>query len=310
MTPKKLTSENSFRCGTVAIIGRPNVGKSTLLNQLLGEKVAIVTNIPQTTRHQIRGILTQERGQIIFIDTPGLHRAKDQLDKFMNRSSDGTFTEVDCIIYLVDTSRKIGEEEESIAQKLKDVKCPVILGLNKVDLKAPHLPEYIAFWEKVKGKSITKLKKFSMVALSGEKGINMEELINVVFSYLPKGPALYPEDVISDLPQKMMIADIIREKLWLSLREEVPHSLCVVIEHLQHKKKITHIKALILVERDTQKEIVIGKRGEFLKKAGTLARQELEGILDAKVFLELYVKTQSRWRDDVPLLQDLGYVFS
>lgn len=307
MTRKKTAKKSELKCGTVAIIGRPNVGKSTLLNQLLGEKVAIVSTIPQTTRHQIRGILTEERGQVIFIDTPGQHKAKDQLDKFMNRSSDGTFGDVDCIIYLVDTSRRIGQEEHQVAEKLKEVKCPVILGLNKVDLKAPYLAEYISFWEKMKGKAVTELKNFAMVALSGQEGINADKLLEVVFSYLPEGPALYPPDIISDLPQKMVIADIIREKLLMSLREEIPHSICVMVEQMELKKKVMHIKTMIMVERDTQKEIVIGKRGALLKEAGTLARKELEELLETKVFLELYVKTQKHWRDDAVLLQELGY---
>jgi GTPase len=299
----------TFRCGMVSIVGRPNVGKSTLLNRILGEKVAIVSRVPQTTRNQIRGIYNDERGQIIFIDTPGYHLGKDKLDQFMNKSSTGSMQEVDCLIYLVDTSRRIGEEEENIVNKLKAVKVPIILGLNKVDLKsAANLPAYISLWEQAKGQPVTKMKSFTLLPLSAKEGINIDKLLNILFGYLPKGPALYPVDIICDVPQKMAIADIIREKLLRIMRDEVPHALGVVIEHIQPKQKKTlHIRALIIVERDAHKEIVIGKNGQVLKKAGTAARIELEELLESKIFLELHVKTQKRWRDNVSLLQELGY---
>lgn len=301
-------NKRNFKCGMVSIVGRPNVGKSTLLNSIVGEKIAIVSAVPQTTRQQIRGIYNSEQGQIIFIDTPGVHMAKDKLDQFMNKASTGTVDEVDCVIYLVDTSRRIGKEEESVAQNLKAVKKPVVLGLNKIDLKGKYLAEYIEFWEKIKEEKVEEMKNFTMVALSGEKGNNVEKLIEVIFEYLPAGPALYPDDIISDYPQKMAIADIVREKLLNILRQELPHSIGVTVEHLQPiKKKTTHIKALIMVERESQKEIVIGKQGNILKKVGTEARKELEDLLETKVFLELHVKYQKRWRDNIGLLQELGY---
>lgn len=299
--------EKPFRCGMVAIVGRPNSGKSTLLNSILGEKVTIVSKVPQTTRNQIRGIYTDERGQIIFIDTPGLHPGRDQLDKCMNKSSTGTFHEVDCLIYVMDTSRRIGVEEEYAAGQLSGVKAPIILGLNKIDLKGKYLPDYIALWEKAKGKPIQEMKDITLLPISGQDGTNVEKLRDIIFDYLPESPALYPEDVISDVPQRLAIADIIREKLFDLMKEEIPHALTVVVEHMQPKAvKTTHIKALILVERETQKEIVIGKGGGILKKVGTLARLELEELLETKVFLELYVKVQKQWRNDVSLLQELG----
>jgi len=296
------------RCGMVSIIGRPNVGKSTLLNKIVGEKVAIVSRVPQTTRHQVRGIYNDERGQIIFIDTPGLHLGTDQLDKLMNQSASGTMDDADCIIYLVDTSRQVGEEEENIAAKFKRIKVPVILGLNKIDIRTRNVDDYIALWERVKGQPVSEIKNFTLMSLSGQKGANVDKLIDVLFDYMPEGPELYPTDIVCDAPQKLVIADIIREKLFKILKKEIPHSLGVVVEDMRPvRKKTMNIKALIFVERDTQKEIVIGKNGEILKKTGTLARKELEELLEMKVFLECYVKTQKRWRDDVSLLQEFGY---
>ena len=304
---KEINQEN-FRCGVVSIVGRPNVGKSTLLNSIVGEKVAIVSKVPQTTRNQIRGIYNDERGQIIFIDTPGLHLGKDRLDEFMNQSSLGTVHEVDCIIHLVDVTRRVGEEEENVVNKLKSVKAPVILGLNKVDSNAENMPAYIALWEKAKGKPITEIKSLTMIALSGKDGINVEKLIDILFEHMPKGPALYPTDIVCDVPKKMVIADIVREKLFKTMQDEIPHSLGVVVEQMQPiRKKTMLIKVLIFVERDSQKEIVIGKKGQVLKRVGTLAREELEELLETKVYLEIDVKTKKNWRDDVSLLQELGY---
>ncbi len=302
------TKNNSYRSGMVSIVGRPNVGKSTLLNTLVGEKIAIVSKIPQTTRNQIRGIYTDPRGQIVFVDTPGLHLGRDKLDRFMNNASTDTMHDVDCIIYLVDTTRRIGQEENHIAAELAKVKCPLILGLNKIDIKKNNVPEYISFWEEIKGQSVQDMKNFMLVPLSGEKGTNTDTLLNVLFDYLPEGPPLYPEDTVTDIPQKMAIADIIREKLFLLMKDEIPHSLGVVIEEMRPiKGKTQLIKALIFVEKQTQKEIVIGKGGNILKKAGSFAREELEILLEQKVYLECHVKTQKNWRDNISILQELGY---
>lgn len=296
------------KCGIVSIVGRPNVGKSTLLNTLVEEKVAIVSKVPQTTRNQIRGIYSDERGQIIFIDTPGFHKGRDKLDQFMNQNSSGAMSEVDCVIYLVDTTRSIGEEEENIAHQLKNVKVPLILGLNKVDVKSADIPSYIAHWEEVNQKSVTEMEKFALIALSAKKGNNVDKLIDVVFDFLPEGDPLYPTDTLTDMPQKLAISDIIREKLFNLMREEVPHSIGVVIEAMRPVKgKTMLINALIYVERNHQKEIVIGKQGEILKKVGIQARKELQELLEQKVFLEFHVKVKERWRDDVGLLQELGY---
>ena len=292
----------------VAIVGRPNVGKSTLLNMIVGEKVAIVSKVPQTTRHQIRGIYHDERRQIIFIDTPGIHSGKDRLDHFMNQCSTGTIHDVDCVIHLADTSRTVGKEEERVVSYLKNIETPIILGLNKTDLNADFLPEYISLWEKMKNKPVNEFKNFTILPLSGKKGTNVDKLIEIIFEYLPEGPALYPADTVCDVPQKMVMADIIREKLLFIMREEVPHSLAVVVQALEPRKNnVTYVNAMILVERESQKEIVIGKNGQILKKIGTQARLDLEDLLEKKVFLELYVKMKKNWRDDPSLLQELGY---
>jgi len=298
----------SYRCGMVSIVGRPNVGKSTLLNTIVGEKVTIVSKVPQTTRHRIRGIYSDERGQIVFIDTPGLVSGKDRLDYLLRKVCLGATQDVDCIIHLVDTQETVGKEEVELVKRLNGVKVPIILGLNKIDLKGEYIPEYIALWEQVKNKPINHIDSLTMVALSGKDCINVDKLLDVLFEKLPEGEPFYPTDTISDIPQKILIADIIREKLLYVLREEVPHSIAVVIESIKpRRKKTLHIQAVILVERESQKEIVIGKKGHTLKTIGTQARQELEELVGSKIFLETYVKTQKKWRDDLQLLQELGY---
>ena len=301
-------SEN-FKCGMVSIVGRPNVGKSTLLNRILEEKVAIVSRIPQTTRNKVRGMYNEDRGQIIFIDTPGIHVGKDKLDKFMNKSSSSTMRETDCVIYLVDSTRQIGNEEMIIADKVKKLRCPVILGLNKIDQKKANIDDYIKFWEEVKGESLNTMKNFTLMPMSGKKGINLEALLNVLFEYMPQGQPLYPTDIICDVPIKMAVADIIREKLFRNMKNEIPHSIGVVIEEIKplKKKKTTEVKVLILVERKTQKEIVIGKDGQVLKKIGTSARVELEDLLETKIYLNFFVKVHKGWRDDNYLLQEIGH---
>lgn len=299
------------KCGTVSIVGRPNVGKSTLVNAILGEKISIVSPVPQTTRQQIRGIYTDERGQIIFIDTPGLHLGADKLDKYMNRASTGTIADVDVIIHLVDANDRIGAEERHVINQLKNVKKPIIVGLNKVDLsKGKYIPDYIKLWEEITGKPINELTNLVLLPLSAMKGTNVTKLIDLLFEQLAQGPLLYPEDVITDFPQRLAMADLIREKLFLIMREEVPHSIAVKIEGVQPRKgNVLHIKAIILVERDSQKEIVIGKGGAILKKVGSEARVDLESLVEQKVFLELFVKVQSDWRDDTVILEEIGYAF-
>ena len=298
-----------LKAGMVAIIGRPNVGKSTLLNAILEEKVSIVSDVPQTTRNQIRGIFTDDRGQIVFIDTPGMHLGKDKLDKMMNRASTGSISGVDVIIHLVDASEKTGAEERHVINQLKNCKQPIIVGLNKIDVtKGKYIPEYVQLWEELTGKPMAELTNLTLFPLSGLRGTNVPKLIEMIYDHLPQGPFLYPVDAITDLPQRMAMADLIREKLFRVMKEEIPHSIAVIIENVQPKKgKVLHIKALILVERDSQKEIVIGKQGGVLKLAGTTARADLEELIGGQVFLELYVKTKSNWREDHGMLEEMGY---
>ena len=304
-----MAQENeSFRCGMVSIIGRPNVGKSTLLNCILEEKVAIVSIVPQTTRHQIKGIYNDKRGQIIFVDTPGVHHSKDNLGRLMNTLSEDTAQQTDCIIHLVDTSEATGREEEMVVRRLKDIRVPIIVGLNKIDLKGKYVDQYIELWEKIKGQPIQAISSLVLLPLSGKTGFHIDKLLEILFELLPQGPALYPQDTLCDFPQKLALADIIREKLFWLMREEIPHSLAVLVEEMTPRKKgLVYIKAQILVERKSQKEIVIGKKGQILKKVGTLARGELEELLGKKVFLDLEVRLEENWRDNNSILQELGY---
>jgi GTP-binding protein Era len=304
--------DKKLKSGMVAIVGRPNVGKSTLLNAILGEKVSIVSDVPQTTRHQIRGIHTDERGQIVFIDTPGIHAGKDKLDKYMNRASLGNIDSVDAVIHMVDASEKTGLEEKHVVSRLNKCGKPIIVGLNKIDItKGKFVPEYIALWEEIRGVPMTEMKDLILFPLSALKGTNVKKLVDLLFEQMPQGPLLYPEDAITDFPKRMAMADLIREKLFLLMREEIPHSIAVIIERVSPKRgKVLHIRAAILVERESQKEIVIGKAGAILKQVGSQARKDLEELVDSKVFLELFVKARSNWREDYSTLEDMGYVFS
>jgi GTPase len=301
-----------LKSGMVAIVGRPNVGKSTLLNAILGEKISIVSDVPQTTRHQIKGIHTDERGQIVFIDTPGIHAGKDKLDKYMNRASLGSIDSVDAVIHMVDASEKTGVEEQHVISRLNKCGRPIIVGLNKIDItKGKFVPEYIKLWEDTRGVPMTEMKDLVLFPLSALRGTNVKKLIDLLFERMPEGPFLYTADTITDFPKRMAMADLIREKLFHLMREEIPHSIAVVIEGVQPKKgKVLHIRAAIYVERESQKEIVIGKAGAILKQVGSEARKDLEELVDSKVFLELFVKTNPDWREDYSTLEDMGFVFS
>ncbi len=302
------SNSKDFCCGFVSIVGRPNVGKSTLLNAIVGQKIAIVSKVPQTTRNQIRGIYNGEKGQIIFIDTPGLVRGKDKLDQFMKQASFNTIDEVDCVIHVVDSNRPVGKDEEMIIERLCAMKASLILGLNKIDLKGRCLSDYISVYQEKLKERFNDTKKFIMLPISGQNEFNIDKLIEITFERLAQGPALYPVDMISDVPQKMAISDVIREKLLGIMRDEVPYSLAVDIEQMERRKnKLTYIAANILVSEQSHKEIVIGKGGRNLKTVGTLAREELQLLLERRVFLDLNVKVRKRWRDDIVALRDLGY---
>jgi len=296
-------------CGVVAIIGRPNTGKSTLLNYILGEKVAAVSSVPQTTRNAIRGILTEARGQIIFVDTPGIHKPKHRLGKYMNMMAQSAGRDADVIVHLADSSEAPGEEESMVVGGLAGEKKKIILALNKIDLGGKFIGEYIKLWEEKKAKPLSQLaEELTVIPISSRKGTNVDKLLGLLFSSLPEGQNLYPDDMLSDFPRKLAYADIIREKLFASMRQEVPHSIAVLVEEItERSKKLTYIKGLIIVERPSQKAIVIGAGGQALKEAGSLSRKELEELLEKKVFLDLEVKVMPGWKSKHEILKLLGY---
>jgi len=301
-------SKTKLHSGFVVLIGRTNVGKSTLLNNLLGEKVSIISKVPQTTRYSIRGILNDKRGQIVFIDTPGVYITKKKISKFLSKRTFAVKEEADLVLYMVDLSRAPGEEEREIMRRLLHrIDKPVIMALNKRDLGQFHADEYIELWKEYLQEGDDPLKYFIPISALEKRGL--DELLDAIFEFLPESPPLYPEDIISDLPEKLLIADIIREKIFNLTHEEVPHSVAVKVETIEERKNnLVYIQATILVERKSQKAIIIGKRGEFLKGVGTEAREELELNFQKKVFLDLWVKVKKDWQNDIIVLRDLGYI--
>ncbi|MFZ5946049.1 MAG: GTPase Era [Bacillota bacterium] len=291
-----------MRSGFVAIIGRPNAGKSTLLNQILDRKVAIVSDKPQTTRNRISGILTQEDAQIIFLDTPGIHKPKHKLGEYMVNTAQGTLSDVDLVYYMVDASTVFGSGEQYILDLLKDSNAPVFLLLNKTDLIKP--PEILAIINQWQARGDFK----EVFPLSALKGVNVERLLEKTIEYLPEGPQYYPEDAVTDQPEKIVIAELIREKILRLTREEIPHSVAVEIEMMETRANgDVYIGATILVERTSQKGIIIGKKGELLKKIGMDARRDIEFLLGNKIFLELWVKVKEDWRNRENILRSLGF---
>ncbi|HHV65751.1 MAG TPA: GTPase Era [Peptococcaceae bacterium] len=300
----KLEITKDFRSGFVSVIGRPNAGKSTLLNTLIGQKLLIISDKPQTTRNRIRCILTEERGQVIFFDTPGIHKPLHRLGEYMLEAAKSSLKGVDLAVYVVDASVSLGRGEEYVLELIKDSKVPCILALNKIDLLTKD--EIL-----VKIAEFSKLADFKeIVPISAQKAENTSRLLDLIFAYLPPGPMYFPADEITDQPEKFIIAELIREKLFHLTREEVPHSLAVLVEQIQEKKTLIKIEAVILVERESQKGIVIGKGGSILKEVGSLARQDIENLLGSKVFLELYVKVRKDWRNRQANLRELGYDLS
>ena len=297
------------KCGFVAILGRPNVGKSTLLNALLKEKISIVSSVPQTTRFRIRGILNLENAQIIFIDTPGLHLFKDDLALYLNNIAKKSVEDTDLILYLVDVTRSIGNEEMVIMNFLLNYNhLPMIMGLNKIDLGTDFLNHYIERWEALlKEKKKENPVKF-YIPLSAKKGKNLDKLTEAIVDLLPERDFLfYPEKETTDFPLSFRISEIIREKLLLFLKEELPHSCAVIVEEMEEKENIVYIYASILVNRTSQKKIIIGKGGSFIKKIGIEARKDLEILLKRKVYLELYVKVVKDWQKRPRILKEIGY---
>jgi len=292
---------DNFKTGFVTIIGRPNVGKSTLMNHLIGQKIAITSNKPQTTRNRIQTVLTTEEGQIVFVDTPGIHKAKNKLGDYMVKAAQRTLNDVDVILWLVEPSTFIGAGEEYIIEQLKKTTIPVILVINKIDMVKRE--EVFAFID-------TYRKRYDfdeIVPISAREGKNTDELLKVIFKYLPYGEPFYDENTITDQPERQIVAELIREKALHTLEEEIPHGIAVAIDRMKMEKKVMHIDATIICEKDSHKGIIIGKQGNMLKRIGSNARFEIERMLDCKVNLKLWVKVQKNWRDSDFLMKNFGY---
>lgn len=291
------------RSGFATLIGRPNVGKSTLMNQLIGQKIAITSHKPQTTRNRIQTVYTCHQGQIVFLDTPGIHKAKNKLGEYMVDAAMRTFKEVDVILWLVEPTTYIGAGEKQIAGQLSGVTAPVVLVINKVDtIKKEEVLAVIDTYRKI-------LDFAEIVPVSALKGTNKEVLIDVIFKYLPYGPMFYDEDTVTDQPQRQIAAELIREKALKLLDEEIPHGIAVSIESMKQRpgRHIWDIEATIICERDSHKGIIIGKGGSMLKKIGSAARYEMEQQLEARVNLKLWVKVRKDWRDSDFLMKNFGY---
>lgn len=306
----KQSVKTAFKSGIVALIGRSNVGKSTLLNRLAGEKVAIVSASPQTTRTQIRAIFNEARGQIVFLDTPGMHICRHALDRAMIASINDALMGADVLLHLVDATKRVGTEENLVIENLRRVQAPVILGFNKADLELKYEKDYLRAWEKYSAKGSDKAKRVIWpLRLSGLTGLNVDCLVDELFRRLPSGEPLYPDDVLTDLPRQLTIQDIIREKLLIHLKEEMPFALAVLAERIiDRNPKLMVVHAVIYVERSSQKAIVIGRNGGLLKKAGEAARHEIEDVYGKKVYLDLWVKVEKKWKQDHQLLRQIGYV--
>ena len=291
----------NYKSGFVTLIGRPNVGKSTLLNHLIGQKISITSNKPQTTRNCIQTVLTTEEGQIVFVDTPGIHKAKNKLGEYMVNVAKRTLREVDVVLWLVEPSTHIGPGDDHIAEQLSKARVPVVLVINKIDMikKEEVFPIIEAYNELLDFDAI--------VPVSARSGLNTDELVKVIMGYLPYGPQYYDEDTVTDQPEKQIVAELIREKALHSLNEEIPHGIAVAIDQMKYRRKIVDIDATIICEKDSHKGIIIGKQGAMLKKIGSTARYEIEKMLDCKVNLQLWVKVKKDWRDSDFLVKNFGY---
>ena len=295
--------EKQVKSGFVTLIGRPNVGKSTLMNHLIGQKIAITSDKPQTTRNRIQTVYTDERGQVIFLDTPGIHKAKNKLGEYMVKVAKETLSEVDVILWLVEPTTFIGAGEQHIIEQLEKIKTPVILVINKIDtVKKEEIMASIETYQK-------KLPFAEIIPVSAKKKQNTERLMELVFKYLPYGPMYYDEDTVTDQPERQIAAELIREKALRLLGEEVPHGIAVTIEKMRERKdgSMVDIEATIVCERDSHKGIIIGKEGAMLKRIGTKAREEIERLFEYKVNLKLWVKVKKDWRDSDILMKNYGY---
>ncbi|VEF47761.1 GTP-binding protein Era [Bacillus freudenreichii] len=298
-----IRDEKEFKSGFISIIGRPNVGKSTFLNRVIGQKIAIMSDKPQTTRNKVQGVLTTDEAQMVFIDTPGIHKPKHKLGDFMIKLAINTFKEVDIILFMINAEEGFGRGDEFIIEQLKSIKTPVFLVINKID--QIHPDQLITLIEQYKDMYPFK----EIIPISALEGNNVDRLLEQIREYMPEGPQYYPADQVTDHPERFIVSELIREKALHLTREEVPHSIAVVIDQMKQegKKDLIHVMATIIVERDSQKGIVIGKQGKMLKEIGQRARQDIENLLGSKVFLELWVKVQKDWRNRSTHLRDFGF---
>ncbi|MCG7793111.1 GTPase Era [Staphylococcus epidermidis] len=291
------------KSGFVSIIGRPNVGKSTFVNRVIGHKIAIMSDKAQTTRNKIQGVMTRDDAQIIFIDTPGIHKPKHKLGDYMMRVAKNTLSEIDAIMFMVNVNEDIGRGDEYIMEMLKNVKTPILLVLNKIDLVhpdtlMPKIEQYQSYMDFTE-----------IIPISALEGLNVDHFIDVLKSFLPEGPKYYPDNQISDHPEQFVVSEIIREKILHLTSEEIPHAIGVNVDRMiKEDEDRVRIEATIYVERDSQKGIVIGKGGKKLKEVGKRARRDIEMLLGSKVYLELWVKVQRDWRNKVNFIRQIGYV--
>jgi GTPase len=298
-------NNKGYKSGFISIIGRPNVGKSTFLNRVIGQKIAIMSDKAQTTRNKIQGVLSVNDAQMIFIDTPGIHKPKHKLGDFMMKVAVNTLKEVDLILFMVNAEEGFGRGEEFILEKFQSVNTPIFLVINKIDQVHPDnlLPIIESYKEKYDFKEI--------VPISALEGNNVERLLDQIKSFLPEGPQYYPADQVTDHPERFIITELIREKALHLTREEIPHSLAVVLDKMERRqgkdKEIIDVMATVIVERDSQKGIIIGKQGSMLKEIGKRARVDIENLLGSKVYLELWVKVQKDWRNKMSQLRDYGF---
>ena len=291
------------KSGFVALVGRPNVGKSTLMNKLIGQKIAITSNKPQTTRNRIQTVYTDDRGQVIFLDTPGIHKAKNKLGEYMVSVAEKTLSDVDVVLWLVEPTNYIGTGEKHIVTQLKNCKKPVILVINKVDtVKKEEILEFIATYQK-------EMEFAEIIPVSALKGTNTDDLLDSIYKYLPYGPMYYDEDTVTDQPMRQIVAELIREKALRCLSDEIPHGIAVTIEKMKERAdgSMWEIEATIVCERDSHKGIIIGKGGAMLKKIGSAARFEIEKLLEQQANIKIWVKVRKEWRDSELLMKNYGY---
>ncbi len=295
-------SQEQMRTGFATLIGRPNVGKSTLMNRIIGQKIAITSNKPQTTRNRIQTVYTDDRGQIVFLDTPGIHKAKNKLGDYMVNVAERTLKEVDVILFLVEPSTFIGAGEKHIIEQLKKVNTPVILLINKIDTvqQKEEILLYIDAYRK-------EMDFAQIIPVSARTGDGAEVVVKAIFEYLPYGPMFYDEDTVTDQPERQIVAELIREQALRLLEDEIPHGVAVSIDQMKRRKNIVDIDATIICERDSHKGIIIGKGGSMLKRIGSNARRGIEDLLECQVNLKLWVKVKKDWRDSDFLLKNFGY---